>query len=75
MNETCQKQWENMVNNLIRLRKEKGLSRREMARLLGIGPLMLAKIEQGTLSRRLSAEIFLAIEEVFGLLPSQILSS
>ncbi|MBQ8537999.1 MAG: helix-turn-helix transcriptional regulator [Clostridia bacterium] len=74
MNEACQEQWENLVKNLIRLRKENGLSLRKMAKLLGMGPLLLAKTERGEISLRLTVEIFFKIEEAFGISPSRMLS-
>ena len=52
--------------NVRRLRTENGLSKREMARKLGIGVKSLSYVEQGTLPPRLNCSVLLRIEHSFG---------
>lgn len=45
--------------NIKKLRKEKGLNKKEMAKLLGIGTTSLTKIEAGEVPPRLGVNILL----------------
>ena len=47
----------NFCSNVKRLRKDNGLSKQEMAKILGIGTKSLSMIEQGTLPKQLSVDI------------------
>ncbi len=65
----------NFCNNVKRLRKQSGLSRKEMAKKLGIGIKSLSMIEGGVLPKRLGAEIIFEIYNNFGINPREIFVS
>ena len=58
--------------NLKYLRKEKGLSKKEMAKKLGIGVQSLSVLESGRLPPRLSLEPLFNIHKNFGISSSEI---
>ena len=60
--------------NISYLRKQHGLSKKEMARRLGIGLRSLNKVEQGSIPPRLTVEIFFAVWEQFHIKPSILLT-
>ncbi len=62
----------NFCNNVKRLRKQSGLSKQEMAKILGIGTKSLSMIEQGTLPKRLSVDITFKIYKNFGVNPKDL---
>ena len=51
------------------IRKEAGLSQKEMAHMLGIGVSTLSKIENGVLPPRLSCSVLFRIQRHFGIHP------
>ena len=55
-----------------RIRKEAGLSQREMAVILGIGIPTLSKIERGILPSRLSCSVLFRIHQHFGIHPKNL---
>ncbi len=55
--------------NIKCIRKEAGLSQKEMARMLGIGVSTLSKIEKGVLPPRLSCSVLFCIQRHFGIHP------
>ena len=57
--------------NIKNLRLNKGLSKRAMSKLLGIGVKNLETLERGELPIRLTIEIVYHIKENFDLLPSE----
>ncbi len=63
-------EWYNFVSMLIYLRESNGLTKEEMASMLGIGVKTLEKIEKGELPERLGANIVMAITKHFGISPS-----
>ena len=67
-------QLENLICNIVFLRKHFGISRKRMAKLLGIGVTTLQKLEQGILSPRLGVDIFFHIQRNFGIAPVTILT-
>ncbi len=62
--------WKNFVHNVIWLRESNGLSKREMASILGIGVKTLDRIENGELPKLLSVNIFFHIWKYFGIHPT-----
>jgi len=58
--------------NLIKLRIAHGLTKREMAKCIGIGVASLRKLEQGLLPPRLCCDIFDRIYEQFGITADRI---
>ena len=64
---------ENLIYNLIYLRRQHGLSKKHMARILGIGIHSPNLIESGALPPRLGANIFYEIYSHFKVTPSVIL--
>ena len=60
--------------NIKTLREKNHLSKRSMAKKLGIGIAALNQLVTGCLPRRLRAGVFLRIEAEFGLSPEQMLS-
>ena len=67
-------QLENLICNIVFLRKHFGISRRRMAKLLGIGVTTLQKLKQGILPPRLGVDIFFHIQRNFGIAPVTILT-
>ena len=65
--------WEFLTHNIIWLRKQLGYSRKKMAEVLEIGTGSLAKLEQGEIPPRLSANILFVIHYRFGIRPSDLL--
>ena len=63
---------QNFCKNITLLRKRHGLSKKEMAKLLGIGIWSLNKIERGELPPRLNANVILAVYRQFGVRPSML---
>ena len=60
--------------NIKNLRLNKGLSKRAMSKLLGIGVKNLETLERGELPIRLTTEIVYHIKKNFDLLPSEMLT-
>lgn len=70
----CKQHVENMLHNITWLRKHYGISKKHMAKLLGIGIGSLNKIENGKMPPLLSAEIFLRIHDLFNIRPQDLIS-
>ena len=64
-----------LKNNLVCLRKQNGLSQKQMARLLGIGVGSLRKLEHGCLPSRLSVDFLFRIQDLFHIQPHTLLSA
>lgn len=60
--------------NIIWLRKHYGLSKKEMAKKLGISVWMLNKIERGELPPNLKIDVLFCIRKEFGVFMSDVLS-
>lgn len=56
---------DNLIHNLITLRKQYGLTKKAMAKLLGISPYSLSKLEGGTVPKQLSIEILFRAQACF----------
>ena len=56
--------------NIKKLRKEHGLSQKEMAQKLGIGSKSISMLEKGILPPRLSATVLIRIYQTYGIKPS-----
>ncbi len=63
-----------LCENIRNLRKNNGLSKKEMAKLLGIGIKRLNLLEQNIIPKRLSCSIIIKIYKNFGILPKDIFS-
>ena len=61
--------------NILRLRRRAKLSKKEMAKVLGIGTKSLNLLESGKIPPRLSCEIFCAIHRQFGILPKDLFTT
>ena len=61
------------LENIKRLREEKGYSKREMAKRLKIGLYSINKIESGELPPRLSIDVLDNIEKEFKIYPADML--
>ena len=61
--------------NIKAIRKQKSLSKKEMAKRLGIGVKSLDSIENGIVPPRLSSAILFKIYYEFGFTPSEIFSN
>ena len=61
--------------NIKNLRLNKGLSKKEMSKLLGIGVKNLDTLEKGELPNRLTVNIIFRIKNNFGYMPSEMLTS
>ena len=64
------KEIDNLLYNIMWLRKKEKLSKKEMARILGVGMVSINKIEKREVPQRLGASIVIAIYEYFGILPA-----
>ena len=69
------KSLENLIYNLKWLRKELNLSKKQMAKNLGIGVGSLNKMENGVYPPRLKAKVLLAVWDNFGIYPSVLLET
>lgn len=54
------------------LREQHGLTKSEMARIMGVSPASLRRIEAGELPKHLSAGVALRLAGLFGLEPYQL---
>ena len=61
--------------NLRRLRKEANLTKKEMARKLGISVYLLSQIEKGKVSNRITVNLILRVYSEFKILPSELFES
>lgn len=59
------------AHNVAWLREHYGLSKSEMARIMGIGVSSLNKIERGEIPPRLGVDVLFAIQKHFGMSPSE----
>ena len=71
--EITDKEIENLLNNIVCLRRRHRLSKRAMAKILGIGVGTLNKMERLQLPPRLGVEIFFRIHAHFGIRPKDLL--
>lgn len=60
------------IGNIMRLRRENGLSEHEMAEIMGVDDAVLSIIEQGELPDELGADVILRLAAYFGVKPSQL---
>ena len=67
-----QKESEILCSNICRLRKKYQLSKREMAKILGIGIYSLTKIESGVIPPKLGCEMLFRIYDNFEIKPRDI---
>lgn len=65
----------NLANNIVRIRKEYGLSKKEMAKILGISIESLRKIEKGEIPLKMSVEVIFEIYDYFGITPKELFES
>ena len=66
---------QNLCTNVKYLRRKNRLSKKEMARRIGIGTGSLTKMERGELPPRVNCKIFLQIYFSFGITPAKMLKS
>ena len=69
-----ERELKNFCRNVAWLRKQNGLSKREMAKRLGIGIATLDKIERGEFPSRMGIEVLFSIQKHFGISPKHQLS-
>ena len=63
-----------LAYNLRWLRKQHGLSKQQMAAIMGIGIRSLNQLEQGIIPPRLKVSVFFSLYERFHFTPSQMLT-
>lgn len=66
-----QKDIENRMLFVQQLRKDRHLSQKEMARILGVGVGTVRKIERGIFPERISCPVLVNIYREFGIKPSE----
>ena len=66
---------EYFCENIKNLRAEKGLSKKEMAKILGIGVGSLTQLEAGKLPPRLDCGVLERIHKHFGIIPAALFRS
>lgn len=64
-----------LSHNVLYLRTKNDITKKEMAKILGIGITTLNKIEQGVLPPRLSVEMLFRIRDYFGVSLSLLVSA
>ena len=74
MKKETDKELEVFMKNIVWLRKKNGLTKKEMAEVLGISVHSLNKIEKGVFPPRTPVEIVVRIHSRFGILPSQMIT-
>lgn len=57
---------DNLANNLAHLRKESGISKQELADIMGVGLWTVTKLERGELPPRMKVEALFRIQHRFG---------
>lgn len=67
-----QKELDCFCKNVVKLRQERGFTKKKMAAKLGISIATLTKIERGTVPPRTGVEILYRIHNEFGVLPSEL---
>lgn len=68
---TCKKnELSIFTTNIITLRKNHNLSKKEMAKILGISIYMLNKIETGIIPKNLNCDVLFKIHKHFNIHPS-----
>lgn len=72
--EIVDRDWEIFSYNVAWLRKNHGLTTKQMAALLGIGVRTLTRIENGELPPRLMVDVFFCIQDHFRIHPAEQLS-
>lgn len=65
---------QNLMSNLVWLRKTAGLTKKQMADVLGIGVGSLNKIEKGIYPPRLKVDVLFAVWYRFGIYPGELLT-
>lgn len=66
---------EYFCSNVRLLREREGLSKRKMAKLLGVGVKTLTMIENGTFPPRLDCRVLFRIHRQFGIKPAELFKS
>ena len=74
MNEIIKREIENMKNNIVQLRKDYRLSKKQMTKIMGIGIKSFNKIENGEIPPKMKADVLFNIEEYFGITPVKLFS-
>ena len=70
MKRNTEREFEIFMRNLSRLRRSRGLSKQQMAKLLGISVKTWNKIEKGEFPPRLSVNVMEKVYRHFGVTPS-----
>ena len=71
MKKETEKEIQIFLNNVALLRKKHGLSKKAMAKILGIGVASLNKLESGILPPRVTVDVFFRIYNYFGISPTE----
>ena len=71
INKSSRDEVRNLLHNIRWLRAEHGISKKEMAKLLGVGGDTLNRIERGEFPPRLRANVVLRIQKYFGISPQE----
>ena len=58
---------ETFINNIIRIRKKYGLSKKEMAKIMHIGVGSLSMLEKGEMPKRMSVDAVFYLSAYFGI--------
>lgn len=69
---TTREEIDNLVKNIVYLRKNNNLSKKSMAEKLGVSLYSLNIIEKGQIPKLLTVDMLLNIEKEFGIMPSQL---
>ena len=59
------------LHNIVWLRKHYGISKKRMAKMLGIGLCSLNKLEKGEIPPRMDVHIIFAVSKQFGISPAE----
>lgn len=65
---------DNFCKNVVTLRKRHSLSKKKMAKILGIGAESLNKLENGIVPKRMDCIVLIKLSAVFGISIDELLS-
>lgn len=74
MSEITEREINNMIKNIIQIRKDYGLSKKQMAEIMGIGARSFNKVENGEIPPKMKVDVLFNIQDCFGITPSKLFS-
>lgn len=75
MSEITEREINNMIKNIIQIRKDYGLSKKQMAEIMGISVRSFNKIENGEIPPKMKVDVLFNIQDYFGITPPKLFSA